>query len=52
MQRLGRHIGLERLIFIRERREFEGHGNPPVVAMPTKAWRKLKVPCERGKPSR
>jgi hypothetical protein len=31
VQRLGRHIGLERLILVREGREFEGHGDSPAL---------------------
>jgi hypothetical protein len=29
LQRLGRHVGLKRVIGVREGREFEGHGFAP-----------------------
>src|SRR5262245_46603428 len=51
LQRLGRHIRLERFIGVRQGGKFEGHGDCSRHVAQGKVRRKLMVPFGSGKPA-
>src|SRR5262245_19654804 len=51
LERLGRHVRLERFVWVRQGGKFEGHGDYSQKFAQGKVRRKLMVPLGRGKPS-